>query len=80
MRPVQTLYYDHGQIHCPVHGKRFIKFMTNDGADRKLYWYCAAMLPDGNRCIHSAEWNSVAEIHDVELEALAIEYLQGPLS
>ena len=77
MRPVQTLYYDQGEMYCPVHGKKFIKFMSDDGAQPKLYWCCAAVLPDGSCCMHSAEWNTIAEIEDSKVQALAIEHLRG---
>ena len=77
MRPVQTLYYDHGEIYCPAHGKNYVRFMTDDGAEPKLYWCCAAILPDGTHCMHSAEWKTVAEIHDPEVEALAMEHIRG---
>ena len=76
MRPVQTLYYDQGQMHCPAHGKKYIKFMTDDGSCPRLHWCCAAILPDGTHCVHSAEWKGMEEIHDTELEALAIAQMQ----
>ena len=74
MRPLQTLYYDQGRIYCPVHGNKYIKFMTCDRAEPRLYWCCAAILPDGTHCMHSAEWQSISDIHDPEIEALAIRH------
>ena len=56
--------------------KKYIKFMTGDAAERKLYWYCDAIIPDGTHCLHSAEWNDIDEIQDAEVEALAIALMQ----
>lgn len=77
MRPVQTLYYDHGQMYCPNHGNKFIRFMSDDGAQPKLYWCCAAMLPDGAHCMHSAEWSSISDILDPDVEVLAIAHMRS---
>ncbi len=79
MRPIQSLYFDHGRIFCPTHGNKYIQFMTDDGAVRKLYWHCAAVLPDGTSCVHSAAWDSLADINDAELEALALDCLNRQL-
>lgn len=76
MRPVQSLYYDHGQMYCPVHGRNYIRLTTDDTEHSKFCWCCSAILPDGTRCVHLAAWNSIADIHDTELESLAVEHMR----
>jgi hypothetical protein len=70
MRPVQTLYYEHGSLHCPIHGNKYIQLLLNDAPDRKLYWCCAAMMENGMHCTHSAKWNSLSEVTDAEVGQL----------
>jgi hypothetical protein len=70
MRPIQQLYYDHGHLFCPVHGRSFIRFMAGDGSGRGFHWCCAALLPDGSHCVHSAAWASIDAIEDEDVRQL----------
>ncbi len=78
MRPVQQLYYANGQLHCPIHGNRYIRFMSSDAAFpalmQRVNWCCTAMLPDGSHCMHSAAWDCIADIGDPDVEQLAIAH------
>ena len=82
MRPVQTLYYEEGQLYCPVHGKNYIKSNADNGTTTEVSWFCGAMLPNASHCMHVAKWDSTAEIADAYLRALAVAHMQdhGKLS
>jgi hypothetical protein len=77
LRPIQKLYYDHGQLHCPVHGGKYVRFLTDDSNEQSLHWCCTALLPDGSHCLHSAAWRSLADIQDSDLEILTVAHLHG---
>jgi hypothetical protein len=74
MRPVQQLYYANGQLHCPIHGNKYIRLMSSDAASprsmSRIDWCCTAILPDGSHCLHSATWESIADIQDPDVEQL----------
>ena len=71
MRPVQQLYYEQSQMHCPTHGNSFIRFMMEKGPQGRVCWCCGAVLPDGSFCMRSAKWHTIEEIRDPDLERLA---------
>ena len=70
MRPIQQLYFEQGQLFCPVHGRAYVRFMSNDQGTGGFHWCCDAILPNGEHCLHSAEWASLDDIEDDDVRTL----------